>query len=189
MTLIRVAPLATLLIFGFAGEAGAQFTVAPQPGQFGAPPPGQFGAPPGQFGAPPQQQGAPPCMAEFGPLRAEAEKRAGAIKTGAERKVPRPELCQLFRRFAEAEAKVIKYVTENQAACGIPPQAISAMKANHTQSMGMQQKICSADVGAEGRPRGSGLGEALGVRAVPTPETTTTGKGIFDTLSGSQLAQ
>jgi hypothetical protein len=90
MTPIRVAPLAALLILGFASEAAAQFTMTPQPGQFGAPPP--------------QQQGAPACMADFAPLRAEAEKRASAIKAGADRKVPRPELCQLFRRFSEAEA-------------------------------------------------------------------------------------
>ena len=162
MTLIRVAPLAVLAVFAFTGKTAAQMMMP--------------------------AQGAPPCMAEFVPLRTEAEKRAAAIKAGADRKAPRPELCQLFRKFAEAEARVVKYVTANQAACGIPPQAITSMKANHTHTMGMQQKICAADA-PEGKPRGTGLGEALGVRGVPTPETTKTGKGIFDTLSGSQLAQ
>jgi hypothetical protein len=165
MTLIRVAPLAILAVLGFADGAGAQLS---------APPPGAM----------------PPCMAEFVPLRTEAEKRGLAIKTAAQHKAPRDQLCQLFRRFTEAEVKVVKFVTEHQAACGIPAEAIASMKSNHTHSMGMQQKICAADVGGgEGKPRGPGLGEALGVRAVPTPETTKTGKGIFDTLSGTQLAQ
>ena len=31
--------------------------------------------------------------------------------------------------------------------------------------------------------------QPLGIRGVPTPETTKSGKGIFDTLSGTQLAQ
>ncbi len=166
MTLIRVAPLAILAVLGFAIEARAQMT------------------------APPPATGMPPCMADFVPLRTEAEKRGLAIKTAAQQKVPRDQLCQLFHRFTEAEAKVVKFVTEHQTACGIPAQAITAMKSNHGNSMGMQQKVCSADVGAPGgKPRGPGIGEALGVRAVPTPETTKTGKGIFDTLSGTQLAQ
>jgi hypothetical protein len=165
MTLFRVAPLAVLAVLGFASEGRAQFAT------------------------PGQQQGMPPCMAEFAPLRAEAEKRGAAIKAAAQKKVPREQLCQLFRHFIEAETKVVKFLSEHQAACGIPPDAIKASKASHTSTVGMQQKICAADSAEGNKPRGPGIGEALGVRAIPTPETTKTGKGIFDTLSGTQLAQ
>lgn len=187
MTLFRVAPLAVLAILSFAPQGRAQLgtgqysTGSYTTGQFG---PGAFGAPaPAQ---PPQQ---PPCMSEFVPLRAETEKRGLAIKTAAQKKAPREQLCQLFRHFTESEAKVVKFLSEHQAACGIPAEAVKASKTSHARTMTMQQKICAAD-GVEGaKPRGPGLGEALGVRAIPTPETTKTGKGIFDTLSGSQLAQ
>ena len=165
MTLFRVAPLAVLAVLGFASEGRAQFLM---PGQ--------------------QQQGMPPCMAEFAPLRVEAEKRGLAIKTAAQKKVPREQLCQLFRNFIEAETKVVKFLSERQAACGIPPEAVKSSKASHASTVAMQQKICSEGVEAS-KPRGPGLGEALGIRGVPTPETTKSGKGIFDTLSGTQLAQ
>src|SRR5262249_9688361 len=111
MTLLRVALLAVLGVFCLAGEGRAQFTM-----------PGQQGVMPGQQGMMPgQQQGMPPCMAEFTPLRIEAEKRGAAIKTAAQKKVPREQLCQLFRNFIEAETRVVKYLSERQAACGIPP--------------------------------------------------------------------
>jgi hypothetical protein len=176
MTLNRVATIAMLAALGMATQASAQM--------FGPGTP-QFGAPPAA--APPQ--GVPPCMAEFVPLRQEAEKRAQAIQAGASRKAPREEICGLFKRFAEAENKVVKYLIANQATCGIPPQAIAETKTNHARTAATQQKVCSAEAAAEGRPRGPGIGEALGVRSVPTPETTKTGKGIFDTLSGTQLAE
>jgi hypothetical protein len=174
MTLIRVAPLVILTALAAPGASAQMFT-GPMPGQMAAPPP---------------QQGMPPCMAEFVPLRQEAEKRAGAVKAGAERKASREEICALFKSFSDAEVKVIKYLTTNATACGIPAQAIAETKASHTRTTTTMQKICSAQAVGEGsRPRGSGLSEALGVRAVPTPETTKSGKGIFDTLSGTQPEQ
>lgn len=165
MTPIRVAPFA-IAALAIATSASAQM----------------FGP---AMGPPPAQQGGPPCMAQFVPLRQEAEKRAAAIKAGAERKAPREEICGLFKRFSEAEEKVVKFLASNQASCGIPAQAITETKANHAKTAMTTQKICSGE-GAEGKPRGTGLGEALGVRAVPTPETTKSGRGIFDTLSGTQ---
>ena len=51
-----------------------------------------------------------------------------SLKEGAARKLPRPEICQLFRRFHDAEAKVVKYVVDNQVACGIPARAVAAMR-------------------------------------------------------------
>ena len=143
-----------------------------------------FGPPPG---AAPPSQGAN-CMAEFVPMRQEAEKRANALQVAAKHKAAREEVCNLFKRFSEAEDHIIKYLVSHQAACGIPPDAINTTKANHAKTVTTEHKICSTE-GIEARPRGTGLGEALGVRAVPTPETTKTGKGIFDTLSGTQVTE
>ena len=59
------------------------------------------------------QQGAPPCFNEFMPLRTEAEKRADAIQAAGKRKAPIEEVCGLFKRFYEAEDKVVKYAVTN----------------------------------------------------------------------------
>jgi hypothetical protein len=170
MTPIRVAPYVIASALAVATSASAQM----------------FGPP---MGPPPAQQGAPPCMAQFVPLRQEAEKRAAAIKAGADRKAPREEICGLFKKFSEAEGRVVKYLFDNQSSCGIPPQAITETKTNHAKTMATTQKICAGGDAGPGRPRGTGLSEALGVRAVPTPETTKSGRGIFDTLEGTQPEQ
>jgi hypothetical protein len=159
MTLRRGAPIAIILMLGFAGGSRAQM--------------------------PPQ--GTPPCMAEFVPLRTEAEKRASLIKAAGERHAPPQELCQLFTRYSEAEEKVVKFIDVHASSCGIPQQVLTTTKANHTKTGEMRQRICS--VAAPGERRGPGLGEALGMRAVPTPDTTSTGKGTLDTLSGNALAR
>jgi hypothetical protein len=127
-------------------------------------------------------------MAEFLPLRTEAEKRAALIKAAGERRAPPQELCQLFGRYSEAEEKVVKFIESHASSCGIPAQVLNATKANHTKTGTMRQRICSA-APPPGERRGPGLGEALGMRAVPTPETTSTGKGTLDTLSGNALAR
>jgi hypothetical protein len=134
--------------------------------------------------------GEPPCMADFLPLRQAAETRAAAIKKAADTHAPRPEVCKLFQSFAEAEGKAVAYVEKNQAWCGIPPPAVAQMKANHVRTLDTKTKICSAGLG-EGptAPRGPNLGEALGVRALPTPETFSSGQGTFDTLSGNPLTR
>lgn len=164
MTPARMAPYVVAFAFAVATGASAQMF--------------------GPAGPPPAQQSAPPCMAQFMPLRQEAEKRAAAIKAGAERKAAREQLCTLFKSFSEAEAKVVNFLLANQANCAIPPKAVTESSANHRKTQLTTQKVCAGD-GIEGRPRGTGLGEALGVRAVPTPQTTKSGKGIFDTLSGT----
>src|SRR5262249_41666198 len=153
----RLAALTGVLMVALAGESVAQVPMmGPLPGfdnAPAAPPPGTGPAPPmatpppqaavpqagaPQAAAPPQagpqgqpQGQQPPCFNEFLPLKQEAEKRAGTLKAAAERKAPRPQVCELFKNFAVSEAKVIKFVTENQTKCQIPPQAVSQMKANH----------------------------------------------------------
>lgn len=142
--------------------------------------------------APGAQQGAPPCFNDFVPLRQEAERRAGAIQAAAKRKAPREEICKLFRNFAEAEVKVVKFVSTNQQWCGIPPQAVEQMKANHGKTVQTRDKICSSDVGAVGvpqKPSGPGLSEALGTSRLPAPNTSSGRAGTFDTLTGNVLAR
>jgi hypothetical protein len=212
MALRRAVALAGLLLVASVGSVAAQVPMiggnlpdfdsappAPPPGagampDMVAPPPG--GPPPGAPGGfpPPPQQSAqqPPCFKEFLPLREAAEKRAGLIKTAADHKAPREEVCQLFKNFAASEAKVVKFVTENQAKCGVPAQVVSQMKSNHDRTLKTRDQICNAasmGSAAAGPPPGPRLSDELGLRGVVGPNNVHPGRGTFDTLTGNALAR
>jgi hypothetical protein len=179
MTLGRVAPFAGVILIGLNVSALAQISM---PGGPGANP--MMMMVPGQ--AAPQQT--PPCLAEFLPIRTDAEKRAHTIQEAIKRRVPPQELCGLFTTFSEAEGKVVKFIESNARSCGIPAEVLTVTKSNHSKTLERKQQICAA--AQFGERRGPGLSEALGMRAVPTPETTSNGKGgAFDTMTGSPLAK
>ena len=136
---MRALPVAATLLLGLTMTAAAQML---GPGM----------SMPGFNTAPPQQQQAPPCVQEFTPLKQEAEKRANALKAAMQKKVPREEACNLVKRFSEAEAKVVKYVTTNARQCGIPPEAVAQMKGNHDRTAKAQTQVCSAAAGRRDRP-------------------------------------
>jgi hypothetical protein len=198
MTHLRVALLAAALLIGLGAAAQAQMIVGPAAGPGpAAPPPGSTGmivgpSAPGPMTGPAMGPGAapgmPPCMSQFLPMRAEAEKRAGALQAGINKKKAPPEICQLFRSFSEAEAKVVKYAVANQTGCGIPPDAVAQMKKNHAKTNEVRDRVCSvADKPAQ--PAGPNLGEALGFGSLPNAETTRAGTGTLDSLSGNPLAR
>ena len=173
----RLALLAGSLLIGLCADAAAQMITQPPMQMPGQPPMQVPGQPP---------QGAPPCMTAFLPLRSEAERRAETLKSAVAHKVTPDKLCPLFKSFSEAEGKVVKYATANQAQCGIPPDAVAQMKTNHGKTLQIRDRVCAA--GDAPKPSGPNLGEALGTRILPTPETTTTGGGTLDTLTGNALA-
>jgi hypothetical protein len=177
MTLRRVAPLVTVVLIGLGGPALAQMPL-------GAPTPDGSG----QLLLQPPVQQEPPCMRDFVPLRNAAQKHANTLQAAIKRQVPPQELCALFNTFSEAEAKVVKFIEANANSCGIPPQILATTKSNHSKTVERKQQVCAA--AQFGQRRGPGLSDALGMRAVPTPETTSNGKGgAFDTMSGSPLAR
>ncbi len=198
MTHPRVALLAAALLLGPGTAAYAQMIVGPAagPGPGQAPPAGSsgmivgpaVGSPGGPgMGAGPSA-GMPPCMSKFLPMRAEAEKRAGVLQAGINKKRPPAELCQLFRSFSEAEAKVVNFATTNQAGCGIPPDAVATMKKNHAKTTEVRDKVCAV-AQQPAKPSGPNLGEALGMGSLPSAETTRAGTGTLDSLSGNPLAR
>jgi hypothetical protein len=121
-------------------------------------------------------------------MRAEAEKRAGALQAGINKKKPPPELCHLFRSFSDAEEKVVTYAVANQAGCSIPPDAVAQMKKNHAKTAEVRDKVCAV-AQQPAKPAGPNLGEALGFGSLPTAETTRAGTGTLDSLSGNPLAR
>jgi hypothetical protein len=178
---IRAVPVAALMIAGLAASASAQMM---GPGMYM----------PGQ--APFQQQQRPqepPCLKDFAPIKAEAEKRGVALKKAmeAKNKPSREEACNMFKGYSAAEAKVVKFIVDNSKSCGIPPEAATAMKANHQRTMETQNKICTAGPGGAPHPTGPGLSEALGTTRIPgtTLDPLAPQSGTFDTLTGNILSK
>jgi len=131
----------------------------------------------------PQQQ--PPCLQEFMKLRADAEHKARAIKAANDRKATAQEACRLFNAFSASEAKLIKYATENGTWCGIPPEAMVEMKKGHSRTEEIRTKVCQI-AATQPRPAGPTLSDSLSA-PVPSANNIKTGKGTYDTLTGSPL--
>lgn len=127
------------------------------------------------------------CVEQFLPLRQEVEKRFIAAKGGIDRKAPAADLCRLFTQFTEAESKMIKYAEENGPWCGFPPDTVSIMKTNQLKSTDFRKRACAA-ARSPARPAGPSLSDAL-VAPVPDANTTKTGRGTFDSLTGNPLAR
>jgi hypothetical protein len=154
----------------------------------GAPPPGARGGGP-QAGPPGEQE--PPCFKEFLALRQEAQKKASLINAAKDRNPPptREEMCQTIKTFAAAEAKVIKFVVDNQASCGIPGDAITQMKAGQAQTVKFRTTVCSGGpaAGKAAAPPVPKLSDELGIRNIGGATGGATGRGTFDTLTGNAL--
>jgi hypothetical protein len=177
----RIAAITTASLIALTLSAGAQMM---GPGMMG---PGMgpgFGAPPPQQ----QPQQVPPCVRDFMPLRAEAEKRANSLKAVMQKKPTREEACAAFKSFSGAESRVVKYVKANGQSCGIPPEAVKGMAANHARTMQAQKQICDGGgfAGGAPKPTGPGLSEALGTNR-PIGSVGSGSSGALNTLSGSVL--
>src|SRR5262249_12305441 len=144
---MRALPVAAAMVVGLTVSAAAQF-IGPGVGYPGAANAPGFGTAPA---APPP--GEPPCFREFTPLRDEAQKRANIFKTAMEKKPAREEACELIKSFSAAEAKVVRFITTNAQKCGVPPEAITQMKSNHSRTRKVENQICNA-AAAPQRPTG-----------------------------------
>jgi hypothetical protein len=143
------------------------------------------GAAHAQFPQQPPQE--PPCVQAFGKLRDATQQKALAIRQASQRKASPKEACHLFTAFTAAEEKMLKYAVDNAAWCGIPPQVIDNIKKGHAQSNEMRIKICRV-AAAPPRPAGPSLSDALG-GPIPDANNIKTGRGTFDTLTGSPLGK
>jgi hypothetical protein len=160
---LRWTPLiATGLLTIAAGPAGAQFQ-------------------------PPQQAEQSPCIQEFFKLRGETEQKGKAIQAAGARKAPPKEACGLFNAFLAAEAKMIKYAADNTVWCGIPPQILTQLKEGHAKASEIRARVCQA-AAAPPRPAGPSLSDALNA-PVTNSDNIKTGRGTFDTLTGTPLGK
>jgi hypothetical protein len=138
-----------------------------------------------QFQPAPAQQQVPECIKGFIKLRDDVQVKAKAIGAAHERKASPQIACKLFNVFTAAESKMIKYANENSVWCGIPPQALQQMKQGHAKAMEIRSKVCQI-AAAPPRPSGPTLSDALG-SAVPDADNIQSGRGTYDTLTGTPL--
>jgi len=183
MTLRRAWIIAAGLTAAAMAPALAQFPPVgtPQPGQF-APATTQ------QQPAPQAQQSSPPCVAEFMKLRDETEKRGKALQAANQRHAPPKEACGLFNSFTAAEAKLLKYATDNALWCGIPQQIIGQIKQAHGKAMEIRTRVCEAAAHPQIAPHAPTLSDALGTPTPVDANNIKSGRGTFDTLTGTPLA-
>jgi len=208
---IRAAAIACVLIGAGLSQAQAQFPAPgggaspfpPPPGQTSQPgndpfPPAPGGPPrsgaarggpspfpePGGGGGGGQPSGAQAVCMKFPEIRADTEKAAGAIRAASEKKLSREEVCPLFQKFAVSEGRMLKFLTDNQRNCGVPPDAIKTVKTNHARTLQMRTAVCSA------APRmGPSLSDALSSPILPDADEKKPGRGTFDTLTGNPLTR
>ena len=134
---------------------------------------------------PPQQE--PPCMQDFVQVARRRREKGRGHPSASERKrrVDVREACKLFNAFSAAEAKMVKYTTDNAVWCGIPPNVIDNIKQSHVKTVEMRTKVCQA-AAAPQRPAGPTLSDAL-TAPVTDSNKIRTGRGTFDTLTGTPL--
>ena len=155
MTVRQVAIAAGMFAFVVAGSVAAQVPVTGNmPGSDTAPPSAAkapMGPVTGQGAAPPPADAPraaeePPCL-DFQRMSKALTERADQIKAAADLKAPIGRVCQLLIDFAVANAKVVKFASDNQSVCKIPPDAIRQMKDANERVVKTRDKICRQGAG------------------------------------------
>ena len=131
------------------------------------------------------------CEPEFLKLRGAVETRGKALQNAGSRKATAPEVCKLLREYTAVEARMVKFLQEKQATCGVPDQVLNQAKEGHTKAVAMRENVCKVAAGPAAPPPpppSQGLSGALGTPAVGGPPIDTPGgSGVFDTLTGNVL--
>jgi hypothetical protein len=97
--------------------------------------------------APLAQPQEPPCVTEFGKLHDETQKRSKTLQAAMERakerkELPQQEVCVLYKRFEEAQGKLIKYAKEKSVSCGIPPKTLADLERAVRIDAALRAKWC-----------------------------------------------
>ena len=106
------------------------------------------------------------------------------IKAASDRKASREEVCAAFNKFVGSEGKMVQFLSTNQQACGVPPDAVKQVRASHARTQQIRKQVCAAAPG----PRAPSLSDALG-GPILSDEPPKPGRGTFDTLTGNALGR
>ena len=138
-----------------------------------------------QFQPAPQQM--PPCAKTFFGLRDDTEAKGKAVMAAYQRKAPLPEACKLLNVLVAAQEKMLKYAKENETWCGIPPQIVQQITLGNAKTAKTRNNVCKMAANPL-RPAGPSLSDALGT-GIPNQNNIKTGRGTFDTLTGTPLGK
>jgi hypothetical protein len=131
------------------------------------------------------------CQDTFTQLRTELDKRGLALKNAGEKKAGAPDICRLLRSYTAQEAQVVKFLTERQEVCGVPPPVVANAKEGHSKALQMRDQVCkvaAAPPAPPPPPPSQGLSGALGTSTLGGPPSDAGGgSGVFDTLTGNVL--
>lgn len=135
------------------------------------------------------------CQTDVTSLRADLEAKGQALQAAGKKKADAQTLCPLFRTFATAEAKWVKFLETNKDWCQIPDQAIKQAIASNKKTNEVRDQVCKvAATGmapggpAKPPPQGSmssALGITTGYSISNSPSNSKS--GVFDTLNGNAL--
>ena len=95
-------------------------------------------------------------------------------------------MCPLFGALLAAQTKMLKYTNENGVWCGIPKNVAEQIKLAVTKVSEIRTKVCQAAANPAARP--PSLSDALS-SPIPDSNNIKTGRGTFDTLTGSPLGK
>lgn len=175
---------------GFSNpNAQPTFSNPNQPSQFSTPGQApQFSAPgqQSQFGAPQQQK--PACITKIESYKDAAEKSADAIKNAQKRRPSPAEGCKLFTNFSKAFTSYVNYLAKEGKECGVPPEAVPALKKELAAINGTKKKVCDVAARPQGPPPAS-LSNALNGPLTAPSEKPKKGRNTFDTLTGNVLTR
>ncbi len=135
-----------------------------------------------------QPQQGPPCYKAFAALRDKAEARGKAVMEAQKHKVPLSEACKLLTSFAAAQEKMLKYAKANATWCGIPADLVKNIGLIHANISKARGRVCKLAAAPPPAAAGPTLSDALGAPA-PDASNIHTGRGTFDTLTGTPLGR
>jgi hypothetical protein len=135
----------------------------------------------------PAPQREPPCIKTFSALRDSVDAKGKALMAAQKRKVPLSVACKLLGEFTAAQEKMLKYVKANTTWCGIPPQIAQQLTVGHANADRTRIRICKLAANPP-RPAGPTLSDALNT-GIPDANNIKTGRGTFDTLTGTPLGK
>jgi hypothetical protein len=154
VTACRIFPLVAMLV-AVSFAASAQF--GGMPGLPGGPPAGVRGG--GGFGEPPAGGPPPKCQALLA-VRDELQKHGQAIQAANDKRADVKVACQLFKNYIATEAKMLRMLEADGAACGAALQIVQQVRGSHAKAQQIGRQIC--DAAARGpSPPGPSLYDAL----------------------------
>ena len=120
----------------------------------------------------------------FVPLRDEIQHTMAALKAANERKAPRDEFCELFKKLSGSTGKIVKFFEQHKTLCGIPDEALKQAKLDNNKSLTFRKQACSA-----GPAAGPTLSDVLGAPVLPEGNSNRPDVGTFNTLTGNPLTR